>query len=154
MLFNYYHVIVMWKKNPSLTDFGWSFWLLSIDAKVRAQRWLSYSFGNILNKIRISEALCNFGFNWFFWTNLIYWPNVYGCIPGVACQYSVAYVFFPVGLWNFKLDGQKAITLSICTWFLKNRVWNFFKKSSWTNLIFRLFRTRFLQSTHCVVHRQ
>ena len=39
-------------------------------------------------------------FSIFSEQNLVFWPNVYGCILGVACQYSVTYVFFSVGLWN------------------------------------------------------
>ena len=41
----------------------------------------------------------------------------------------------------FKNTGKLYLsrTLSICTWFLKNRVRNFFQKSSWTNLIFSLY---------------
>ena len=44
------------------------------------------------------------------------------------------------------------ITLSICTWFLKEKssLKNFFLKSSWTNLIFSLFQT-YLIFTACVV---
>ena len=46
--------------------------------------------------------------------------------------------------------NMKTYALSICTWFLENWVWNFFQKSSWTNLIFSLFQMRFLQATQVV----
>ena len=46
-----------------------------------------------------------------------------------------------------KFDLTISNILSIFTWFLKNQVWNFFQKSNWTNLIFSLFQTRFLQAT-------
>ena len=45
-----------------------------------------------------------------------------------------------------KFDLTISNILSIFTWFLKNQVWNFFQKSNWTNLIFSLFQTRFLQA--------
>ena len=58
-------------------------------------------------------------------------------IAWVCTTVHTVSLFRCVYLWFFAI-------LSTCTWFLKNRVWNFFQKSSWTNLIFSLYRTWFL----------
>ena len=67
-------------------------------------------------------------------------------LHGLYCLYG-KYVSSKeqLGIVSREMKNEKiTVALSICTWFLKNRVSNFFLKSSWMNLIFRLFRTWFL----------
>ena len=42
-------------------------------------------------------------------------------------------------------------TLSICTWFLKSLVWNYFQKSSWSNLISSLPHCCRLQAVYSLI---